>query len=41
MCVTQACMQDWLNLDKIMRGNLVDGGIVNGDFSCATRGSLG
>ena len=23
MCVTQACMQNWINLDKIVRGNLV------------------
>ena len=23
MCLTQACMQNWINLDKIVRGNLV------------------
>ena len=25
MCVTQTCMQNWINLDKIVRGNLVCG----------------
>ena len=23
MCVTQACIQNWINLTKIVRGNLV------------------
>ena len=23
MCVTQACMQNWINLDKIVHGNLL------------------